>query len=516
MTSEDDDDDEDDDGSSTDRPFVSPSSRRKPSKGKRKSKAKPVAAIRRPKTSRSKSQSPSKSSSRTKPASSKASAGQPHTSRHTRRESDSFSSASVSGPAAPPMSASSSYGVNNSVGESDEEDTGRRSSRRGKRTSIVPGQMWEWALPKAPKPRKAKSQANAGSESNHGSPVREPSSPSREPEGASTAPASVDQDEKSGVSAASFEGTANAEEEEDVKPDITTLQSNPVIPSKAPDVGVKPSGSVPESNRTSPGLPLADFTKGSRRSFSASSTKKGANAMGEEVPANADAMDVDPPANPPTNSRRNTQGAGASPVAAAPSLDLLAQLAATAVKRDPSASTEPEDTAPAEGDAASSAAGDEPGDDAGRVPEDGDQDDDDGARDGDDEPMKENGDEGDEDEGDDVPPSRQSAVEDAPEEDEDEEQEQAADSDRESEAEVAQKAKPVDGESEIGPDEEPEMEAEIENEIQPTQRAEALELLAAMELKHALLRERIYLDKMRFIAREEKLLTEGKLNFSTL
>ncbi|KAG8906355.1 hypothetical protein FRC01_008039, partial [Tulasnella sp. 417] len=290
LTSEDDDDDEDDDGSSTDRPFVSPSSRRKPSKGKRKSKAKPVAAIRRPKTSRSKSQSPSKSSSRTKPASSKASAGQPHTSRHTRRESDSFSSASHSGAAAAPMSATSSYGVTNSVGDSDEEDTGRRSSRSRKRTSIVPGQMWEWALPKAPKAKKGKSQANAGSESNHGSPVREPSSPSREPEGASTAPASVDQDEKSAVSAASFEGTANADEEEDIKPDIATLQSNPAIPSKAPDIAAQ-INAVPESNRTSPGLPLADFTKGSRRSFSASSIKKGANSVGEDAPANADAMD---------------------------------------------------------------------------------------------------------------------------------------------------------------------------------------------------------------------------------
>ncbi|KAG9025108.1 hypothetical protein FS837_005076, partial [Tulasnella sp. UAMH 9824] len=369
LTSEEDDDDEDDDGSSTDRPFVSPSSRRKPPKGKRKGKAKPVAAIRRPKTSRSKSQSPSKSSSRTKPASSKASAGQPHTSRHTRRESDSFSSTSMSGAVAAPMSATSSYGVTNSVGESDEEDTGRRSSRSRKRTSIVPGQMWEWALPKAPKTRKGKSQANAGSESNHGSPVREPSSPSREPEGASTALISVDQDEKSGVSAASFEGSAHADEEEDVKPDITTLQSNPPIANKAPDVAVQPSA-VPDSNRTSPGLPLADFTKGSRRSFSASSVKKGANSVGEEAPASADAMDVDPPVAQSIGSRRRTQGPSASPVAAAPSLDLLAQLASTAVKRDPSASTEPEDTAPVEGDAASSAAGDEPGDDAGRAPED--------------------------------------------------------------------------------------------------------------------------------------------------
>ncbi|KAG9025050.1 hypothetical protein FS837_005102, partial [Tulasnella sp. UAMH 9824] len=369
LTSEEDEDDEDDDGSSTDRPFVSPSSRRKPSKGKRKSKAKPVAAIRRPKTSRSKSQSPSKSSSRTKPASSKASAGQPHTSRHTRRESDSFSSASHSGVVAAPMSATSSYGVTNSVGDSDEEDTGRRSSRSRKRTSIVPGQMWEWALPKAPKTRKGKSQANAGSESNHGSPVREPSSPSREPEGASTALVSVDQDEKSGVSAASFEGSVHADEEEDVKPDITTLQSNPPIATKAPDVAVQPSA-VPDSNRTSPGLPLADFTKGSRRSFSASSVKKGANPVGEEAPASAEAMDVDPPVAQSVGPRRRTQGPSASPVAAAPSLDLLAQLASTAVKRDPSASTEPEDTAPVEGDAASSAAGDEPGDDAGRAPED--------------------------------------------------------------------------------------------------------------------------------------------------
>ncbi|KAG8872983.1 hypothetical protein FRB98_009275 [Tulasnella sp. 332] len=56
---------------------------------------------------------------------------------------------------------------------------------------------------------------------------------------------------------------------------------------------------------------------------------------------------------------------------------------------------------------------------------------------------------------------------------------------------------------------EAEHDHEVENEIQPTQRAEALEILAAMELKFAMLRQRIYLDKMHETAREEKMLLEG-------
>ncbi|KAG9028909.1 hypothetical protein FRB95_005907 [Tulasnella sp. JGI-2019a] len=66
---------------------------------------------------------------------------------------------------------------------------------------------------------------------------------------------------------------------------------------------------------------------------------------------------------------------------------------------------------------------------------------------------------------------------------------------------------------EKGDEAEEEVEAdhdhEVENEIQPTQRAEALEILAAMELKFAMLRQRIYLDKMHETAREEKMLLEG-------
>ncbi|KAG8997359.1 hypothetical protein FRB90_012515, partial [Tulasnella sp. 427] len=342
----------------------------------------------------------------------------------------------------------------------------------------------------------AKSQANAGSESNHGSPTRELHSPSREPEGASTGPVSVDHEEKPSISTASFEG---ADEEEDIKPDITALQSNPSISTKVPDVPLQPIGSVPDSNRTSPGLPLADFTKTTRRSFSSSSSKKAPNPAA--VP-DADAMDIDLPVTESTGSRRSTLGSGPAPLAADASLDLLAQLASTAIKRDPSASTEPEDAAQAEGDAASSAAGDDLADDPDRLPGDGDPEEDDTREDAE-EPSKENGDEGDDDEGEENPPSRQSAIDDAQEDEEEDEQEQAVESDHDSEVDTLQKPKIVDGESEMGPDEEPEMEAEIENEIQPTQRAEALELLAAMELKHALLRERIYLDRMRFIAREE-------------
>ena len=58
-------------------------------------------------------------------------------------------------------------------------------------------------------------------------------------------------------------------------------------------------------------------------------------------------------------------------------------------------------------------------------------------------------------------------------------------------------------------DQDVEPEQEVENEILTSQRVEALDILAAMELKFAMLRERIFLDKMNEVAIEEKLLNEG-------
>lgn len=52
-------------------------------------------------------------------------------------------------------------------------------------------------------------------------------------------------------------------------------------------------------------------------------------------------------------------------------------------------------------------------------------------------------------------------------------------------------------------------EIDVELELQPAHRAEALDVLATIELKFALLRESVYVDKMENLAWEEALVTEG-------
>jgi hypothetical protein len=50
----------------------------------------------------------------------------------------------------------------------------------------------------------------------------------------------------------------------------------------------------------------------------------------------------------------------------------------------------------------------------------------------------------------------------------------------------------------------------LESDLQPAHRAEALDVLATIELKFALLRERVYVEKMEGLAWEEKLVNEGQ------
>lgn len=54
-----------------------------------------------------------------------------------------------------------------------------------------------------------------------------------------------------------------------------------------------------------------------------------------------------------------------------------------------------------------------------------------------------------------------------------------------------------------------EMEMETETDLQPAHRAEALDVLASIELKFALLRERVYVEKMESLAWEESLVLAG-------
>jgi len=52
-------------------------------------------------------------------------------------------------------------------------------------------------------------------------------------------------------------------------------------------------------------------------------------------------------------------------------------------------------------------------------------------------------------------------------------------------------------------------ERELEADLQPAHRAEALEVLANIELKFALLRERVYVEKLDDLAWEEMLISDG-------
>lgn len=79
------------------------------------------------------------------------------------------------------------------------------------------------------------------------------------------------------------------------------------------------------------------------------------------------------------------------------------------------------------------------------------------------------------------------------------EQEQEVDVENELEAVEAEEPSPDD-----------DLEVELESDLQPAHRAEALDVLATIELKFALLRERVYVEKMEGLAWEEKLVNEGQ------
>lgn len=55
------------------------------------------------------------------------------------------------------------------------------------------------------------------------------------------------------------------------------------------------------------------------------------------------------------------------------------------------------------------------------------------------------------------------------------------------------------------------LENELESELQPAHRAEALDVLAIIELNFALLREKLYVEKMEALAWEEGLINDGAL-----
>ncbi|OCH94620.1 hypothetical protein OBBRIDRAFT_789097 [Obba rivulosa] len=89
--------------------------------------------------------------------------------------------------------------------------------------------------------------------------------------------------------------------------------------------------------------------------------------------------------------------------------------------------------------------------------------------------------------------------------------EPAADADADMDADVEQAAADADEGEAVDAEEadagSPEME--LESDLQPAHRAEALDVLATIELKFALLRERLYVEKMEGLAWEEGLIADG-------
>lgn len=72
----------------------------------------------------------------------------------------------------------------------------------------------------------------------------------------------------------------------------------------------------------------------------------------------------------------------------------------------------------------------------------------------------------------------------------------------------------VDADVEVDADGDHEVEAEeAELELQPAHRAEALDVLAQIELRYALLREALYIEKMEDLAMEEAMVLQGKIYY---
>lgn len=90
----------------------------------------------------------------------------------------------------------------------------------------------------------------------------------------------------------------------------------------------------------------------------------------------------------------------------------------------------------------------------------------------------------------------------------DEDLEAAAVQDEDAEVEIE-----VEVEGEVAHEDEEDEEAddalEADTDLQPPQRAEALDILAGIEVKFAILRERIYIDKMEEVAAEEAMILNG-------
>jgi hypothetical protein len=77
------------------------------------------------------------------------------------------------------------------------------------------------------------------------------------------------------------------------------------------------------------------------------------------------------------------------------------------------------------------------------------------------------------------------------------------------EAEIEQENENENENEEVENDEEPSPGGDVEDqeiELQPAHRAEALDVLASIELKFALLRERVYVEKMEILAWEEAMI----------
>ncbi|KAG8961069.1 hypothetical protein FRC03_005807 [Tulasnella sp. 419] len=562
---EDDDDDDQDDSDSTDRPFAPRGAARRTQANVREREKRKASSVpkQNPRASSSRTRSPAKSitakNKQSQHQNNKPVTAPARPTSHRRQKSNNTNYSSST--AAHPQSSSSNgishnhnhnhrttspsafaqsanyAGMVDASSDNDDPSSNTRSSRRKKR-GFVPGAMWDWAI-KKPNSKKENSKHSTGADS-------------------SKSPADEDdeQEEEPPTPGAASHGIATLpdERDEDVKPDIQALDltladqkisqaTNESNTSSATAV------SITANNENHVAVPIAvksvDCASPSMQKAKLEDGKSDPNlpAKGNgPVPPpcvngvlpsadQSDAMDIDEPTEAHTASSDNPvkepeNGQGLDVLAAMAGLsDVTSNAPADATSREDKTGGDKVDkamTTKEEGN--QKGADDDPDEDeeeeeeeegSGDKDKDNDREQDDENDNGpdpdEDDEVEEVEDEAEEEEEDtaktkkveddtSTAPPAEIEVDHAPEEQEEQEEpEPDVDNEQELEGEPEIDRAAADAADEV----------EAETEIQPTQRAEALDILATMEIKFALLREKIYVDKMEEIAREEEMILNG-------
>ena len=491
--------------------------------------------------------SPSKSKSKSKTVKPVKPPSQSLSQSHSRRKSSASYSSST-----PATSSSHLHG--NSAGnsaelaafaaltgnESDDNTGGKRSSRRNKR-GVVPGPMWDWYKKTPSNSNVKKADGKVSSNEHSESPSRELADQSQDdrPIGDGT---QADPHHDGDHTPMAMDSNVV---EEDVKPDIDALRmdldTEPPIgqaqnslaglpQSIASEPAPKPTTDVVSSAHRNPTVDPTDPLS----STSTAGTTVADQRMVEEPPHLPSPNPLPEPLAPATPIEKYANDTVVQPSADG-GLDVLARFATIlssdapgqgdiieTIKTEENDDIQGDNNVPMQsGDSKELVAS--PAEDATVNPDDQAEEDDQKEQQNQDEedaeeeqdaddgepPLREGEDGGDEEQDEEEDGEEKNAVGAGIDADEDQDAD-ADEQDPEVDLEVeVDTAGADDGELEADP---AEAEMETETEIQPTKRAEALDILAAMELKFATLRERIFIDKMEEIAREEAMILDGKFS----